>query len=229
MSQVRRKAAGLLLFLASRPGQSAGRESVLDGLWPDSGPRDALNSLHQSLYYLRRSIDLWYEDSVSADYIVLESEIVYLDPELVAVDSVDFHNEAVAALNAPGVGAHGEDALALYRGMFAPEFEYEEWAIDYRGRTHALYLRLVHAVSDRSFAAGLYSDAADGLAAALRTDPDAFELEGSLVRALWMQGARAAALEHYKHFAHAHSRELGFPAPALEELLTGGMHGPGHT
>ncbi len=229
MSQVRRRAAGLLLFLASRPGQTAGRELVLDGLWPDSDPRDALNSLHQSLFYLRRSIDHWYEDSVSADYIVLESEMVYLDPDLVGVDSVDFHAQAVAALSAPGHGEHSKQALALYRGRFAPEFEYEEWAIDYRGRTHALYLRLVHAVSDHSFAAGSYAEAANGLAAALRMDPDAFELEGHLVRALWMQGTRAAAIEHYRHFAHAHSRELGLPAPALDDLLKGGTNHSEHT
>ena len=229
MSQVRRKAAGLLLFLASRPGQTAGRELVLDGLWPDSEPHDALNSLHQALYYLRRSIDQWYEDSVSADYIVLESEIVYLDPELVAVDSVRFHRDAVAALSSPHQVSVAADVLATYRGMFAPEFEYEEWAIDYRHRTHALYLSLVHAVAESQLASGSYREAATSLAAALRIDPDAFELEGHLVRALWLQGTRAAAMEHYRHFAHAHQRELGLQAPRLEELLQSGRNPAQHT
>src|SRR4029077_4386345 len=94
LSQIRRKAAALLLFLASRPGQAAGRELVLDELWPDSSPQDALNSLHQTMYYLRPSIDPWYEDNVSSDYVCLESELMYLDPVLVSIDSVHFHQEA---------------------------------------------------------------------------------------------------------------------------------------
>ena len=36
------------------------------------------------MYYLRRSIDQWYEDSVSSDYVCLESELMYLDPALVS-------------------------------------------------------------------------------------------------------------------------------------------------
>ena len=36
-----------------------------------------------------------------------------------------------------------------YAGRFAPEFEYEEWAIGWRDRLHALYLHLVHATAVR--------------------------------------------------------------------------------
>jgi DNA-binding SARP family transcriptional activator len=222
LSQVRRKAAALLLFLASRPGQSAGRELVLDELWPEASPQDALNSLHQAMYYLRRCIDQWYEDSVSADYIVLESEIIYLDPGLASVDSVFFHREAAVALSSDDPSVHGSSTVGLYRGMFAPEFEYEEWAIDYRGRTHAQYLRLVQAIAESQLRTGNFKEAATGLTTALGIDPGAFELEVPLVKALWSQGSRAAALEHYRHYAHAHARELGIPASAIEELLKEG-------
>ena len=32
--------------------------------------------------------------------------------------------------------------LALYRGHFAPEFEYEEWADEWRTHLHTTYLHL---------------------------------------------------------------------------------------
>ncbi len=192
---------------------------VLDELWPEASPDDALNSLHQAMYYLRRCIDRWYEDSTSADYVVLESEIVYLDPNLVLTDSLNFHHQAASALGNENPSLIGYDALKAYRGFFAPEFEYEEWAIDYRARTHAQYLQLVHRVVDCHLIAGEYQSAAACLMTALRLDPSAFELESQLVVALWRQGSRAAALEQYRHFAHAHTRELGMAPPRLDELL----------
>ena len=103
--------------------------------------------------------------------------------------------------------------------MFAPEFEYEEWAIDYRSRTHALYLRLVQEVAEAQIASEHYHDAVTGLEFALRTDPAAFELGAYLVKALWRQGSRAAALEHYRLYARVHERELGLAAPTLEALV----------
>ncbi len=192
---------------------------VLDELWPEASPRDALNSLHQTMYYLRRCIDQWYDESTSADYVVLESELLYLDPVLVAVDSVNFHRDAAAALLTSEPLDAGAIALAWYRGQFAPEFEYEEWAIEYRGRTHAQYLRLVQRVAEHQMHNGANDAASSGLTAALRIDPSAFELEGHLVTALWRGGARASALEHYKHYAHVHERELGLPAAPVSELI----------
>jgi len=220
LSQVRRKAAALLLLLGSKTGQAAGRELLLDELWPDASPSDALNSLHQTMYYLRRCIDEWYDDATSADYVVLESELIYLEPAFVVVESVHFQQQAALAIGAPDPRPLGVPTLLGYRGTFAPEFEYEEWAIDYRGRVHAQYLRLVHAVADAQIVDGAYGQAATVLASALQNDPTAFELEAQLVKALWLGGSRAAALEHFRHYAHAHQRELGLAAPTLHDLMS---------
>ena len=127
-----------------------------------------------------------------------------------------------SVLSSADPGLLGPDVINSYGGTFAPEFEYEEWAIDYRGRTHAQYLRLVHAVAESQLRAGRFKDAATGLTTALGNDPSAFELQAQLVEALWRQGSRAAALEHYKHYAHAHLRELGLVAAPLDELLKDG-------
>jgi tetratricopeptide (TPR) repeat protein len=51
---VRRKVLSLLCFLLTRPRFSATREEVMDAMWPEMDPSAAVNSLNQSVYYLRR-------------------------------------------------------------------------------------------------------------------------------------------------------------------------------
>ena len=51
---MRRRAAGLLCYLASRPSRSAPREQIMEDLWSDLAPASAANSLNQTLYFLRR-------------------------------------------------------------------------------------------------------------------------------------------------------------------------------
>ena len=72
LAQMRRKSAALLMLLVTRPGHTATREQVLDELWPDSDPESAANNLNQSLYFLRRDIDPWFEDDISVEYVGLQ-------------------------------------------------------------------------------------------------------------------------------------------------------------
>ena len=53
-SSIRRKVLALLCFLLTRPRYAATRDEVMDALWPDFDPADALNSLNQTVYFLRR-------------------------------------------------------------------------------------------------------------------------------------------------------------------------------
>ncbi len=83
-SAVRRKVLGLLCFLVSRPRLSATRDEVLDALWPDFDPADALNSLNQTVYFLRRVFEPSFSEDLSPGYVNHEGDVVWLDPELVA-------------------------------------------------------------------------------------------------------------------------------------------------
>jgi DNA-binding SARP family transcriptional activator len=226
LSQTRRKAAALLVYLASRAKQTAAREQVLEDLWPDAAPRAASNSLHQTLFFLRRSIDPGYEEAWSADYVAMESEILYLDPDLVQVDSVAFFRQACEAITQPTSIRQGVALIKEYPGPFAPEFEYEEWAMSWRDRVHATYLQLAQATADFALGEGQPRVATELLSRALVVDSHAFELEASLVCALVAAGARAAALEQYEHYAHAYRRDLGAEPPSLSDLLASVPHPP---
>lgn len=219
LSDTRRKAASVLTFLITRPNLTATKEQVLDELWPDLDPASAANSLNQTLYFLRRDIDPWYTDGISADYIVNESELLWLDSELVRVASVEFHKSATEILSDGRQVKDGPNLVRQYDGRFAPEFEYEEWAIGWRDRLHALYLHLVHASAQALSESGQLEEALNVLLEATSTDPEALELETQLVQAYARLGAQGAAARQYRHFAEAYRREVGADPPALIELL----------
>ncbi len=83
-TEMRRKPLALLCFLLSRPGLSATRDQALDALWPDNDPDQAVNSLHQTVYFLRRIIEPGYSDDLSPGYLNQDTELIWLDSELIA-------------------------------------------------------------------------------------------------------------------------------------------------
>src|SRR5207237_7718829 len=82
-AQIRRKVLALICFLVSRPRFVATREEVLDSLWPDHDPDSALNSLNQTVYFLRRVFEPTYTESSSPGYVGQDADTIWLDPELV--------------------------------------------------------------------------------------------------------------------------------------------------
>ena len=46
----------------------------MEALWPDQTPKSALNSLHQTIFFLRRELEPWYEDGATADYVHMDTE-----------------------------------------------------------------------------------------------------------------------------------------------------------
>ena len=104
------------MYLASRSKQTATREQVLEELWPEQSPSGATNSLHQTLYFLRRTIDPWYEDNQAVDYLAMGSDLVYLDQDLVHVDSVSFQRQATEAIARADLAREGSAILQAYGG-----------------------------------------------------------------------------------------------------------------
>ncbi len=83
-STIRRKVLALLCFLLTKAEMSSTRDQVLDALWPDLDPPDAVNSLNQTVYFLRRVIEENYVDDLSPGYLHHDSDLIWLDPELIS-------------------------------------------------------------------------------------------------------------------------------------------------
>lgn len=220
-SAARRKALSLLLFLVTRPKQTATREQVMEELWPNQNPSSAVNSLHQTLHFVRRDIAPWSEGSITADYVPLDSELIYLDPELVQVDSVAFMRQATEALARSDLGRAGPSISELYTGRFAPEFEYEDWAEDWRTLLHTQFLLLTQATADALVSERRSQQAIEVLTRAVEIDPLAFDIRATLIRTLTDVGATDAAGEHYRRYANLTERELDERAPTFGEVVGG--------
>ena len=195
---IRRKVLALLAFLVSQPSGSATPDRVMDALWPEWDPEQASNSLHQTIYFLRRVIDPDHRAGVSPEYLHFNNEVIWIDSELVSCRS--WHCQRL--LNErPVTPALLDDLIANYRGRFASDFPYEDWASSYRDNLHARYLAEVER------AMGTDRDGYDLRwrlwvgQRALAVDPDADEIEAQEIRLYRRLEAPAAAAEQYAHYA----------------------------
>jgi DNA-binding SARP family transcriptional activator len=221
LTETRRKAATLLLFLVSRPRLTATKEQVMEALWPDQAPKSAINSLHQTLFFLRRDIEPWYEDGSTADYVRMEGDLVFLDNDLFQVDSVAFNRQVTEIMRKGLAREQGPEMLRLYRGRFAPEFEYEEWAEEWRAQLHGAYLHLAHTTVTAQIQMGLLEQAVDVLVPVTAIDPLAFELRASLIHCLAALGSVDAAQAHYKSMAALHLKDLGVRTRPYDDIVKG--------
>ncbi len=190
---------------------------MVDDLWPDADPSSALNSLNQSLYFLRREIDPWYEDGVSPDYIGFEGDLVWLDGELVTSDSA----ELLASLNRSSESTSSVlDLLRTYTGHFAPEFEYEEWARAFRSKLKSKFLETTSSSLNKRIRSGDLEGARSIALLGLEADETASDLERALVWLHWRLGARSAAKAQYEHLVRLDQLDGLDPEP-LSQLVNG--------
>jgi LuxR family maltose regulon positive regulatory protein len=215
-SDVRRKVLALLCLLLSRPGLAATREEVVDALWPDNDPASALNSLNQTVYFLRRVFEPEYSDDLSPGYVGQDGETVWLDRELVSARSRSCMDIVRGIAGDPSP----DQALALaaeYRGRFALDFLYEDWSFQYRDSLHAAYLRVVERAIHMDLDAGQFARGTLLAERAAEIDPDSEEVQVALVRLYRLSGAHAAAAEQYGHYERL-MRDLGIDPRALADL-----------
>jgi DNA-binding SARP family transcriptional activator len=206
-----------LCFLLTKPTMSSTRDQVLDALWPDLSPLDALNSLNQTVYFLRRVLEEPYVDDLSPGYLHHDSDLIWLDPELV----ISASNECRQLIKALPVSPSPDQVLAVvaaYKGRFALDFEYEEWASPYRDWLHASFLEIVERAVADDTASGHFERGINLARRVLDVDQTAEHVEVSLLRLYRASGAHAAAAEQYSHYASAMRDQLGVDPPPLESI-----------
>jgi two-component SAPR family response regulator len=172
------------------------------------------------MYFLRRDIDPWFDDDVSAPYIRAQGELVLLDTDKVTAQSAVFQEEATRRLRGSTRDTEGAGALLRrYTGRFAPEFEYEEWAAGWRDSVHAAFLLLSQRTARELIEEGHYGEAVVVARHALSVDPDAIDLEGVLIWLYARLGSARAAAEQYAHYASSYEEVAGTPPRSLADLV----------
>ena len=216
-STVRRKVLALLCFLLTRPDLAVTRDQVLDALWPDLDPPDAVNSLNQTVYFLRRVLEEDYVDDLSPGYLHHDSDVIWLDQDLVTSRSNACRQiiKALPPIPSPEQVLHLADQ---YHGRFALDFEYEEWAAPFRDWLHASFLEIVERALTADMESGHFERGIRLARRALDVDPGAEQVEVSLLRLYRASGAHAAAAEQYGHYAAVMRDQLGIEPPPLDSL-----------
>jgi DNA-binding SARP family transcriptional activator len=216
-SGVRRKVLAMLCFLLTRPRFSATRDEVIDALWPELSPDVAVNSLNQTVYFLRRVFEPGYVEDLSAGYVHHNSDMLWLDRELVSSRSA----RCLAILDTLGPRPDPASVHELsleYKDRFALDFAYEEWAVPFRTSLHAGYLRVMEAAVTEGMANGHHDRAIELARRALDRDGSVESLELALLRLYRATGAHAAAAEQYAHYAAVLRDELGVDPPPLSAI-----------
>jgi DNA-binding SARP family transcriptional activator len=216
-TDLRRKVLAMLCYLLTRPRFSATRDEIVDALWPEMAPDVAVNSLNQTVYFLRRVFEPEYKEDTSAGYVHHDSDVLWLDPDLI-------HSRSQACQKLlDGLGPNpSPDAIETlserYLGRFALDFSYEDWAVPFRDALHVAYLQVIEAAVNRDIETGHHDRGIRLAKRALSIDPDLESLELSLLRLYRMTGAHSAAAEQYAHYAAYLRDELGIEPPPLASL-----------
>jgi DNA-binding SARP family transcriptional activator len=209
---VRRKVLALLCYLITRPRMAATRDEAIEAIWPDLGPDTAANSLHQTIYFLRRVLEPDYKDWRSAGYVAFDGEVLALDGDLAEADSRRCWQLVREAQL--GDSSSLDELVDLYEGSFALDFAYEEWSGHYRDTLHAAVLATCETGIRSAIDRGEIDTAISLAQRMLVVDPRADAIEYELLRAYKTGNRHAAAAEQYAHYASFLRNELAAePAP----------------
>jgi DNA-binding SARP family transcriptional activator/tetratricopeptide (TPR) repeat protein len=213
------RTVALIGFLAAHPGSPQTRQRIAGLFWPESADGQALTNLRRELHNLRQLVG----DDQSL--VVTPRDLCWQDSATCRVDLRVFDDERKAALAAATAGdtasvlAHGDAALAQYRGEFLPG-SYDDWLLDIRTELERQCADLCDLISDTRAGDGDLTGAAAAARRRIQLQPLEEVGYRTLMRAQGDLGDRAGALSTYHHCASVLERELGVvPDRATQDLL----------
>jgi DNA-binding SARP family transcriptional activator len=203
-------------LLAAHIDSPLSRDQVIETLWPDADPTSGLNNLNQTVFQLRRDLDVERRDTEAAPYVVSTAEAVYLHSELVHTDLQEVHRLAESVARGPVAARRraAAELLTLQRGEFLLDLRYEDWAQALRVRIHN---DVRSALRPLLMADGIELDHETGVRAAyalLGMDEYDELARLALIRQLAASGRRKTALEEARRYADMLRSELDEDPPA---------------
>lgn len=217
LTQLDRKARGLLLLLVLARGRPVPVDAAVDALWGEHPPRNPNDQVAVLASRVRRLVGRERVERTDAGYR-LHTDWSDLD-ELEAVV-----HEAERRLGAGETGAAAAAAralLALLRGPL-PEVRTEAaWALAVHAAANRLVQRARRVAASALLAAGEWADALELARADLLADPLDEDAARLVMRGLVTAGRSAQALTVYADLRAVLADELGTdPSPATTDLHT---------
>lgn len=210
-----RRSFRVLAYLASSPGMEAGREELMEAVWPTEGERTIDRNFHPTLSHLRRALEAGYREGEQAAPLLFRKGVYRLNPEFVwEVDALELDRcveDGKAQLERGEWAAAAETwerGWRLYRGPFL-QGHYEAWVSERRDRYQRLYLELLRELGDLYLRLNLSEQAMDAYRSVLLEDPLQERVHVALMRLYAGQGRRDLVRRQYDRLCTLLLDELG--------------------
>ena len=137
----RRKAGEMFRYLLLQPNRAAGKEVIIEALWPDHPSDKPEDLLHQATSALRHALEPDLPDKFPSRYLKVEGEhIALVLPPGSVVDFEHFERSLPLAIQARSTDRLLE-ALNLYSGELFPSDRYADWSAERRQSLDELHQR----------------------------------------------------------------------------------------
>src|SRR5436305_10817131 len=222
-----RRSFQVLAYLASSPGLQAGREELVEAVWPTEGERTIERNFHPTLSHLRRALEAGRKGKDLPVPLLFRGGFYRLNPEVSwQVDAIDF-----SRLEEKGRGQESRGELAaaadswerawkLYRGPFLQGY-YESWVTARRESFQRLYLELLRELGDVYVRLQKPGEALDAYRTILVEDQLNERVHLSVMHLYAQQGRRDLVRRQYDKLCSILLDELGVPP---HEETTRGYH-----
>ena len=207
----------VLVSLLLHANEIVPSEQLLMDLWGEDSPRSAANSLQAAISRLRSVLP--------PDRLITRAPgyVLRIFPEELDVSQFEEllteGREALTAGAAEQAARTLRQALSLWQGPALADFRYEPFAQAEIVRLEELHLTCLEERFEADLSRALTSVLVPELRRLIRDHPMRERLRGQLMRALYLNGQQAEALEIYHDFRSALRDELGLdPSPQLREL-----------
>jgi DNA-binding SARP family transcriptional activator len=207
------KRRAVLAYLLLHANEVVGVDRLVDQLWGENAPRNAVAALHSHVSRLRKEL--------GPDVIATRAWGYVLRSELGALDLERFQCLVGEGENLPARerAAKLGQALALWRGAPLEDLAGEPALQADIGRLEELRLAVLESRIDADLEAGQQTGIIGELEALIAEHRLRERLRGQLILALYRSGRQAEALEVYRETRRVLAEELGLePSPELREL-----------
>jgi len=213
-----RKLLELLALLVASGESGVSVERAMEALWPALGGTRSREALRVAIHRLRRLLD-------GDDYVLTADGRIALNTSCCWVDAWAFERalDAGVASNAgtgPDLGrASADEAFALYCGSFVDENTSEAWALTYREKLHARYVRAILDAGARLEKRGDFNKALACYEQGLERDGLVEAFHQCVLTCCIQLGRRAEGLNAYARCRERLSEALGVvPSQQTEDL-----------
>lgn len=210
-----RRSFQVLAFLAASPGLQAGREELIEAVWPNEGERTIERNFHPTLSHLRRALEGGHRDKDRPAPLLFKNGVYRLNPEVTwEIDAIELTRLAEEGRERAGrdeteaAADAWKRAWKLYRGPFL-QGHYEAWVTARREEYQRLYLDLLRELGDLYVRLGKNEDAMDAYRTVLVEDPLQERIHLAVMRLYAAQGRRDLVRRQYDNLCRLLLEELG--------------------